>query len=236
MGENEGRAEGETQALAPATEDQAKALEPSDHPALPDQDTDDVMAAAEQEADEPMEDASQHTRSDQVLKGNAAGSQATTALQEEPATDNGGATGVDTDAEPKHDTDMTDAEAAREWVDDSYVSAQLQRASLAEGGAGGLPDEDMVLAEGGLSQEAAEQLRKDVDVRIKAASEGTLQLDTSAKAATYGQEVNRDTMLNYGERRLCCNLILLVYLFRHFQLTSWQTSWSGCTACQLNSA
>ena len=206
MGANEGRAEGETQALAPATEDQAKALEPSDHPALPDQDTDDVMAAAEQETDEAMEDASQHTRPEQVLKGNAAGSQANAGLQEDPVTDNGTATGADTDAEPTEDSDMQDGEAARDWVDDSYVSAQLQRASLAEGGAGGVPNEDMVLAEGGLSHEAAEQLRKGVDMRIKAASEGTLQLDTSAKAATYGQEVQHELLSYFTGKRPCCEL------------------------------
>lgn len=194
MGANEGRAEGETQTLAPATEEQAKALESTDHPALPDQDADDVMAAAEQEGDEPMTDTSQHTGPEQVLKGNAAGSQATAGLQEDTKANESKASDTGRDTKPAEDSNMTDADAAREWVDDSYVSAQLQRASLAEGADGGLPDEDMALAEGGLSHEAAEQLRKEVDLRIKAASEGTLQLDTSAEAASYGQEVSH-TML-----------------------------------------
>lgn len=189
MGANEGMAEGETQTLAPATEEQAKALDPTDHPALPDQDTNDVMAAVEQEVDEPMTDASHHTGPDQVLKGNAAGSQAAAGIQEEAATDEIVAT--DAHAQAAEDVDMTAIDVARDPGDDSYVSTQLQRASLAEGGVGDLPDEDMVLAEGGLSHGAAEQLRRDVEMRIKAASEGTLQLDTSAKAASYGQEVSK---------------------------------------------
>lgn len=185
MAADAGKAEGETQTLASATEDQAKALDSRDHPALPDQDNDEVMAAAEQEADEPMMDAAQHTGPDQVVKGNAAGSQAAAGIQEEAAADDATA---DSGAEAE-DHDMPDADVARDWGDDSYVSAQLQKASLAEGGAEGLPDEDMVLAEGGLTRDAAEQLRKEVELRIKAASEGTLQLDTSAQAASYGQEV-----------------------------------------------
>ena len=93
---------------------------------------------------------------------------------------------------------MGEAEEERMRLDDSFVSAQLQRASLADGAADDLPDEDVVLAEGGLTAESAQQLRRDVEMRVKAASEGTLQLDTSERSAAYGQEVqtHRHTCLS----------------------------------------
>ena len=202
MGADEGRAEGETQALAPATEDQARALEPLDQPALPEQDADDITAAAEQEAEEPMTDAERQTRPEQVLKGNT-GSQTAAGIQEEAKANDKTQGASDADTVPAEDISMADADAAREGVDDSYVSAQLQRASLSDRGAGGLPDEDMVLGEGGLTQEAAEQLRKDVDMRIKAASEGILQLGTSDTTAAYGQEVSVMQGLQHGVMGTC---------------------------------
>ncbi|KAL0049173.1 hypothetical protein WJX82_008148 [Trebouxia sp. C0006] len=58
---------------------------------------------------------------------------------------------------------------------------------MAEGD--GLPNEDMVLAEGGLNDESAQQLRREVELRVKAASDGTLVLDTSQQSIAYGQEV-----------------------------------------------
>ena len=95
----------------------------------------------------------------------------------------------DAEDEAQADAAMGEAEEDQARLDDSYVSAQLQRASLSDGAVDGLPDEDMVLAEGGLTAEAARELRRDVEVRVKAASEGALQLDTSDQSIQYGQEV-----------------------------------------------
>ena len=191
MAEGEGRAEGEQQSLAPATEDQAKAIQALDAAGLPDQDTDDIVAA-EPEADESLDDASERLTAEQALRAeptsgrHGASKQETSAQRAQQLQDlNGNAA----DTPPEGDTAMAEAEEHRTRLDDSYVSAQLQRASLSDGAADGLPDQDMVLAEGGLTREAAQQLRRDVEMRVKAASEGTLKLDTSLQSAAYGQEV-----------------------------------------------
>lgn len=190
MAEGEGRAEGETQALAPATEDQAKAIEALDQSGVPDQDADDVTAA-EPEAELPMEETAERLGAEQTLRGDALGGQAAASMQQEKIkSDEQQAQQLPgTQDEAAVDTVMGEAEEERARLDDSFVSAQLQRASLADGAADDLPDEDMVLAEGGLTAESAQQLRRDVEMRVKAASEGTLQLDTSEQSAAYGQEV-----------------------------------------------
>ena len=192
MAEGEGRAEGEQQAMAPATEDQAKAIEALDQSGLPDQDADDITAA-EAEAEMPLDDSSERLRAEQAMRAEAPAGQAPTGAQQEAkaqhAQQQQDLNGVRSEAQPQDDAVMDEAEEARIGVDDSYVSAQMQRASLSDGMADGLPDKDMVLAEGGLTREAAQQLRQDVELRVKAASEGTLQLDTSEHSAAYGQEV-----------------------------------------------
>ena len=190
MAEGEGRAEGETQALAPATEDQAKAIEAVDQSGVPDQDAGDVTAA-EPEAELPVEESGERLSAEQILRGDALGGQAAASMQQEKINSD---QQLDqqlpgTTDEAAVDTVMGEAEEERLRLDDSFVSAQLQRASLADGAADDLPDEDVVLAEGGLTAESAQQLRRDVEMRVKAASEGTLQLDTSEQSAAYGQEV-----------------------------------------------
>ena len=194
MAEGEGGAEGEQQTLAPATEDQAKASSQALDPAgLPDQDADDITAA-EAEADAPIDESSERLRAEQALRAEAAGRQAAANPKQEASAQRAqqqqDLKGTVVDLPPEDDTAMADAEEDRARLDDSYVSAQMQRASLSDGAADGLPEQDMVLAEGGLSQEAAQQLRQDVEMRVKAASEGTLQLDTSQQSAAYGQEVS----------------------------------------------
>ena len=189
MAEGEGRAEGETQTLAPATEDQVKAIEALDQSGLPDQEGDDITAA-EPEADVPMDDSSERTKAEHILRGDAAGGQARANVQQDqPGQDQQDHDLKNAESETAADTTMGGVEDDRTRLDDSYVSAQLQRASLSDGAGAGLPDEDMVLAEGGLTAEAAQQLRRDVELRVKAASEGTLQLASSEQSAAYGQEV-----------------------------------------------
>ena len=190
MAEGEGRAEGETQALAPATEDQAKSIEALDQSGMPDQDADDITAA-EPEAEAPMDESAERLSAEQVLRSDAAGGQAPASIQQEKKK---------SDEQPDHklsgaegeaaaDDVMGEAEEDRMRLDDSYVSAQMQRASLSDETGDGLPDEDMVLAEGGLIAESAQQLRREVELRVKAASDGTLVLDTSQHSIAYGQEV-----------------------------------------------
>ncbi len=67
MAEGEGRAEGEQQSLAPATEDQAKAIQALDSAGLPDQNTDDIVAA-EPEADDSLDDSSERLKAEQALR------------------------------------------------------------------------------------------------------------------------------------------------------------------------
>ncbi|KAL0028971.1 hypothetical protein WJX77_009058 [Trebouxia sp. C0004] len=190
MAEGEGRAEDETQALAPATEDQAKSIEALDQSGMPDQDADDITAA-EPEAEAPMDESAERLSAEQVLRSEAAGGQAPASIKQEKKK---------SDGQPDHKlsgpegeaaaADVTDeAEVDRMRLDDSYVSAQMQRASLSDGTGNSLPDEDMVLAEGGLNAESAQQLRREVELRVKAASDGTLILDTSQQSIVYGQEV-----------------------------------------------
>lgn len=208
MAEGEGRAEGQQQSLAPATEDQAKAstqaLDPS---GLPDQDADDITAA-EAEADNSIDESSERLRAEQALKAEAAGRQAAANSKQEASAQHAqqqqDLKGTVADLPPEDDTAMADAEEVRARLDDSYVSAQMQRASLSDGTADGLPEQDMVLAEGGLSQEAAQQLRQDVEMRVKAASEGTLQLDTSQQSAAYGQEVSISSLHNSLSKCVIC--------------------------------
>ena len=190
MAEGEGRAEGETQALAPATEDQAKALEALDQAGVPDQDADNI-AAAEPEAEATRDDAGERLPAEQVLKGDALGGQTQAVTDHnKPHQDQQQDQKMSGAEEAGADTGSTGAaDEERVRLDDSYVSAQMQRASLSEGAEDGLSDQDMVLAEGGLTAEAAQQLRRDVELRVKAASEGTLVLDTSEQSAAYGQEV-----------------------------------------------
>lgn len=193
MAEGQGRAEGETQALAPATEDQAKANEALDQTGLPDQDADDVTAAAEAEAQAPQDESAERMQAEQSLSSSARGNPPAASLHGDMAEEQQQQQDPDTaTAEPQSQpaAGISEAEAAANRLDDSYVSAQLQRASLSDGAADGKPDEDMVLAEGGLTAEAAQQLRQDVEQRVKAASEGTLQLDTSEESAVYGREVS----------------------------------------------
>ena len=193
MAEGEGRAEGEQQSLAPATEEQAKGIQALDPSGLPDQDADDITAA-EPEAVDAMDESSERLKAEQALRAEASGRQAPASSQQEGSAQCAqqqqdlNSTAADLPADD--DTAMAEAEEDRARLDDSYVSAQMQRASLSDGTADGLPDQDMVLAEGGLSREAAQQLRQDVAMRVKAASEGTLQLDTSQQSAAYGQEVS----------------------------------------------
>ena len=198
MAEGEGRAEGEQQSLAPATEDQAKGIQALDPSGLPDQDADDITAA-EPEADEAVEESNERLKAEQALRAEASGRQAPASSQQEASAQRAqqqqDSKGALADMPPEDDTAMAEAEEDRARLDDSYVRAQMQRASLSDGAADGLPDQDMVLAEGGLSQEAAQQLRQDVEMRVKAASEGTLQLDTSQQSAAYGQEVSNDLLL-----------------------------------------
>lgn len=193
MAEGEGRAEGEQQSLAPATEDQAKGIQALDPSGLPDQDADDITAA-EAGADDVVDESSERLQADQALRAEASGHQAPARSQKEASAQRAqqqqDVNGTAADLPPDVDTAMAEAEEDRARLDDSYVSAQMQRASLSDGTADGLPDQDMVLAEGGLSQEAAQQLRQHVEMRVKAASEGTLQLDTSEQSAAYGQEVS----------------------------------------------
>lgn len=190
MAEGEGRAEGETQALAPATEDQAKSIEALDQAGMPDQDADDITAA-EPEAEPPVDESAERLSAEQVLRSDAAGGQAPASIQQEKKK---------AEEQPDHklsgpeveaavDDVMGKAEEDRMRLDDSYVSAQMQRASLSDGTGDGLPNEDMVLAEGGLNDESAQQLRREVELRVKAASDGTLVLDTSQQSIAYGQEV-----------------------------------------------
>ncbi len=191
MAEGEGRAEGETQALAPATEDQAKSIEALDQSGLPDQSADDVTAA-EPEAEPFPDESAERMKAEQILRGDASGGQAPASIQHDKQDQ---AQQVDqklsgAQSDTVADTLMGQAENERMRLDDSYVSAQLQRASLSDGAGDGLPDQDMVLAEGGLTAESAQQLRRDVEMRVKAASEGTLQLDTTEQSAAYGQEVS----------------------------------------------
>lgn len=190
MAEGEGRAEGEQQSLAPATEDQAKATKALDGAGLPDQDADDVVAA-ELEADDSLDDSNERLKAEQALRAEAASGRHASSQQEAGAQRAQEQQDLSVGAAdtPEGDTAMAEAEEDRRRVDDSYVSAQMQRASLSDGTADGLPDLDMVLAEGGLTREAAQQLRQDVELRVKAASEGTLKLDTSLQSAAYGQEV-----------------------------------------------
>ncbi|KAA6426067.1 MAG: hypothetical protein FRX49_03919, partial [Trebouxia sp. A1-2] len=190
MAEGEGRAEGETQALAPATEDQAKFIEALDQSGMPDQDAD-AITAAEPEAEAPTDESAEHLSAEQVLRSDAAGGQAPASIQQEKKKPNeqsdrklSGAEG-----EAAADDVMGEAEEDRMRLDDSYVSAQMQRATLSDGTGEGLPNEDMVLAEGGLNAESAQQLRREVELRVKAASDGTLILDTSQQSIAYGQEV-----------------------------------------------
>lgn len=193
MAEGQGRAEGEQQALAPATEDQAKAIEALDQSGLPDQDADDITAA-ELEADIALDDASERLQADQALKAAASGGVAPAGLQQESqaqlAQQQPDLNSEEPDRQQDNDAVVAEAGEERTRLDDSYVSAQMQRASLSDAAADGLPDQDMVLAEGGLSQESAQQLRQDIESRVKAASDGTLQLDTSEQSAAYGQEVS----------------------------------------------
>ena len=193
MAEGEGRAEGEQQSLAPATEDQAKAIQAVDPSGLPDLEGDDITAA-EPEAADPLDDSSERLKAEQALRAEASGRHAPASSQQEASAQRAqqkqDLNGTGVDVPPEDDTAMAEAEEDRARLDDSYVSAQMQRASLSDGGADGLPDQDMVLAEGGLNQEAAQQLRQDVEMRVKAASEGTLKLDTSQQSAAYGQEVS----------------------------------------------
>ena len=195
MAEGEGRTEGEQQSLAPATEDQAKGIQALDPSGLPDQDADDITAA-EPEVDGADKESSERLKAEQALRAEASGRQAPASSQQEASAQRAqqqqDLKGTVTDLPPDDDTAMAEAEEDRARLDDSYVSAQMQRASLSDGAADGLPDQDMVLAEGGLSQETAQQLRQDVEMRVKAASEGTLQLDTSEQSAAYGQEVSND--------------------------------------------
>ena len=190
MAEGEGRAEGETQALAPATEDQAKSIEALDQSGMPDQDADDITAA-EPEAEAPMDESAERLSAEQVLRSDAAGGQAPASIQQEKK---------NSDEQSDHKLSGPEGEAAaddvpgkaeadRMQLDDSYVSAQMQRASLSDGTGDGLPNEDMVLAEGGLNAESAQQLRREVELRVKAASDGTLVLDTSQQSVAYGQQV-----------------------------------------------
>lgn len=199
MAEGEGQAQGEQQSLAPATEDQAKASQALDPLGLPDQDADDITAA-EAEADGSIEESSERLKAEQALRAEAAGRQAHANSQQEAqrAQQQQDLKGTVADLPPEDDTAMADADEDRARVDDSYVSAQMQRASLSDGTADGLPEQDMVLAEGGLSQEAAQQLRQDVEMRVKAASEGTLQLDTSQQSAAYGQEVSTSSLQKFS--------------------------------------
>lgn len=194
MAEGEGRAEGEQQTLAPATEDQAKAIQALDSAGLPDQDADDIVAA-EAEVDDSMDDSSERLKAEQALRAETASGRHANPQQEasaQRAQQQQDLNGNTADALPEGDTEMAEAEEVRARLDDSYVSAQMQRASLSDGAGDGLPDQDMVLAEGGLTCEAAQQLRRDVELRVKAASEGTLKLDTSDQSAAYGQEVSID--------------------------------------------
>ena len=218
MAEGEGRAEGEQQALAPATEDQAKAIEALNQSGLPDQDADDITAA-EAEAEMPLDDSSERLRAEQALRAEASAGQAPTGAQQEAkaqhAKQQQDLNGDSSEAQAQDDTVMDEADEAWTGLDDSYVSAQMQRASLSDGMADGLPDQDMVLAEGGLTQEAAQQLRQDVELRVKAASEGTLQLDTSEQSASYGQEVRHPSLHVHCSRaslhsspHMLCRLVL----------------------------
>ncbi len=204
MAEGEGRAEGETQALAPATEDQAKSIEALDQSGMPDQDADDVTAA-EPEAEPPTAESAERLSAEQVLRSDAAGGQAPASIQQEKKKSEeqsdhklSGAEG-----EAAADDVMGEAEEDRMRLDDSYVSAQMQRASLSDGTGDGLPDEDMVLAEGGLNAESAQQLRREVELRVKAASDGTLVLDTSQRSIAYGQEV---CIYHHVQCSKCCYL------------------------------
>ena len=193
MAEGQGRAEGEQQALAPATEDQAKAIEALQQSGRPDEDGDDVTAA-EAEADPQLDDSSDRLQAEQAMRSEASSGQVAASAQQELKTQHAQ---QQEDLNPSSaeghpdDTVMGEAEEERTGLDDSYVSAQLQRASLSDGAADGLPDQDMILAEGGLSREAGQQLRQDIERQVKAASEGTLQLDSTEQSAAYGQEVCR---------------------------------------------
>lgn len=197
MAEGEGGAEGEQQSLAPATEDQAKAIQALDPSGLPDQDADDITAA-EAEADASIDESSERLRAEQALRAEALARQAPASSKQEAQRaqqQQQDLKGTVADLPPEEDTAMADAQEDRARLDDSYASAQMQRASLSDGTADGLPEQDMVLAEGGLSQGAAQQLRQDVERRVKAASEGTLQLDTSQQSAAYGQEVSISSLI-----------------------------------------
>ena len=190
MAEGEGRAEGETQALAPATEDQAKSIEALDQSGMPDQDAEDITAA-EPEAEAPMDESAERLSAEQVLRSDAAGGQAPASIQQEKkkSDEQSDHKLSGPEGEAAADDVPGEAEADRMQLDDSYVSAQMQRASLSDGTGDGLPNEDMVLAEGGLNDESAQQLRREVELRVKAASDGTLVLDTSQQSIAYGQEV-----------------------------------------------
>ena len=83
---------------------------------------------------------------------------------------------------------LTVEEAPRDTAADSFVAAQLQRASIS-----GREAEGMLLGEGGLDSAAAEQLRRDMEERVARASEGGME---PQQLEGYGQEV--------GPRPLVC--------------------------------
>lgn len=196
LGQQEQQQAGDAQALAPATEEQAAAQQQAagDEDERDGADADVAAAAEEEEAggEEPM-DADQPTadqQQQQLVTGTAnwgAGGDRKAGLQtadaaEQPAEEQAAEPGEE---EGEEGGGSEEAAAVDEGAaaDESYVAARLQAASLEDG----LPlTEQLLLA--GLSEEAAAELRRQLDARLRAASEGSAPLPDAA-AEVHGREV-----------------------------------------------
>ncbi|GAB4814208.1 hypothetical protein N2152v2_001254 [Parachlorella kessleri] len=192
LGQDEGRQQGDTQALAPATEDQAVASsaqreeQQADASGLPEEaEENDGM----EEGGAADEGAAQQAQQQELAGGQAnwgagAGRKAGLSVQDaaqqdenmEEAQPEGG-------SEHEEEDEGVLREGGGEAAGESYVSAQLARVTLQEGG----PAEELWELSA-LTREQAQALREQLDERLKAASEGALAVSSEA-AAAHGRDV-----------------------------------------------
>ncbi|KAK9809153.1 hypothetical protein WJX72_010301 [[Myrmecia] bisecta] len=197
VGQGEQREARETQALASATEDQAKAVEALDRSGGGgDEEMEDVVAEPEPEHAAPAEGAEDDIQGSEAA---AKGAQA-----KAPGGPQAGLVDMDTDEPEGADADAAagdgdraagDAdkeEGPRETAPDSYVTAMLARTSL-EGEPHPDQDQDQdqlaALVDGGLSSERKAELRQQLEERLRMAAEGGLPANASEAAAQYGREM-----------------------------------------------
>lgn len=188
LGEQEGRQAGDTQALAPATEDQAAAQggeggdeQQRDDEAGAMEDADDVDAM-----DVDAQDAAPPPSRD-VLGGKAnwgAGAGEKAGVKAEEAAASGDEPGG-TDVSEGAADEAGDDEAEREPAPDASVISQLRAATLEEA-----PplDADVAALLNPLTEERAQALRQELDRRLKEASEGGGAAGPGGDDA-YGREV-----------------------------------------------